>query len=92
MASDLQDEPEVIDRFIEEWQKGFDQVVGRIIRKDQVPFVRRILSKAFYFFANRLTQNMIPRDVSDFRLMSKTTYHAVRSLREKHRFLRGLIA
>jgi len=92
MASDLQDEPEVIEQFIELWEQGFDQVVARVRKKNEVPPVRRLLSKVFYLLANRLTQNMIPRNVSDFRLMSRNTYFAVRGLRERHRFLRGLIA
>jgi dolichol-phosphate mannosyltransferase len=46
----------------------------------------------FYKIANKLSKNMIPRDVSDFRLLSKNAYQATRSLRERNRFLRGLMA
>jgi glycosyltransferase involved in cell wall biosynthesis len=92
MASDLQDPPEVIIEFLDYYQKGFDQVVAKIIKKDQVPVVRRFFSMIFYKIANKLSKNMIPRDVSDFRLLSKNAYQATRSLRERNRFLRGLMA
>jgi dolichol-phosphate mannosyltransferase len=92
MASDLQDDPNVVEAFLLKWEEGYDQVVAKVVKKTQVPFIRRILSHAFYRIANQLTRDMIPRNVSDFRLMSRNTYLAVRSLREKHRFLRGLIA
>jgi dolichol-phosphate mannosyltransferase len=92
MASDLQDPPEVIIEFLDYYQKGFDQVVAKIIKKDQVPVVRRFFSMIFYKIANKLSKNMIPRDVSDFRLLSKNAYQATRSLREQNRFLRGLMA
>ena len=92
MASDLQDPPEVFIEFLNRYQDGFDQVVARVIKKDHVPPLRRVLSKYFYKIANSITKDMIPKDVSDFRLLSRSAYIAARSLRERNRFLRGLIA
>lgn len=92
MASDLQDPPEIFPEFIDGYQSGFDQVVVRILKKNQVPFLRRILSGFFYKFANRMTNNLIPRGVSDFRLISKPVYVATRQMTERNRFLRGIIA
>jgi dolichol-phosphate mannosyltransferase len=37
-----------------------------------------------------MTGGMLPKSVSDFRLVSRKCYEAIRSLRESHRFLRGL--
>jgi glycosyltransferase involved in cell wall biosynthesis len=92
MASDLQDPPEVIHRFLEKYEEGYEQVVAKVIKRESVPFVRRQLSKAFYELANRLTKDLIPKGVSDFRLLNRPAYVAARSLRERNRFLRGLIA
>ena len=90
MTSDLQDPPEVIHKFLREFEKGYDQVLGKVINRKSVPFIRRILSSAFYKIASSLTDGMLPRSVSDFRLVNKKTYLAMRTLRESHRFLRGL--
>ena len=92
MASDLQDPPEVIHGFIEKYEEGYEQVVAKVIKRDHVPFVRRTLSTFFYTIANKATKNMIPRGVSDFRLVNRPAYLASRQLRERNRFLRGLLA
>ena len=90
MTSDLQDPPESISLMLREYEKGFDQVLAKIVTRDSVPFLRRVLSVIFYKIANRMTGGMLPKSVSDFRLLSRKTYLAIRSLRESHRFLRGL--
>jgi polyisoprenyl-phosphate glycosyltransferase len=92
MASDLQDPPEVIHEFIEKYEEGYEQVVAKVIKREHVPFIRRILSNLFYTIANKATKNMIPRGVSDFRLLNRSAYLASRQLRERNRFLRGLLA
>jgi dolichol-phosphate mannosyltransferase len=92
MASDLQDPPEVIHNFIRKYEEGYEQVVAKIVSRNQVPFMRRQMSNLFYLIANRATQNLIPRGVSDFRLLSRPVYLATRQMQERNRFLRGLIA
>jgi glycosyltransferase involved in cell wall biosynthesis len=92
MASDLQDPPEVIHSFIEKYEEGYEQVVAKVIKREHVPFIRRTLSTFFYTIANKATKNMIPRGVSDFRLLNRPAYLASRQLRERNRFLRGLLA
>jgi len=92
MTSDLQDPPEQISNLLRKYEEGFDQVLAKITRRDSVPFVRRILSKLFYRIAGSMTEGMLPNSVSDFRLVNRKTYEAIRQLRESHRFLRGLSA
>ena len=92
MASDLQDPPEVIHEFLRKYEEGYEQVVAKVVSRHDVPFIRRRLADAFYLIANKVTNNMIPRGVSDFRLLSKGAYQATQKMRERNRFLRGLIA
>jgi glycosyltransferase involved in cell wall biosynthesis len=92
MASDLQDPPEVIHDFLKKYEDGYEQVVAKIIKRDSVPFIRRHMSNLFYVIANKATNNMIPRGVSDFRLLNRRAYQAAQSMKESNRFLRGLIA
>ena len=92
MASDLQDPPEVIHEFLRKYEEGYEQVVAKVVSRQHVPFIRRTLSNIFYFIANRATNNMIPQGVSDFRLLSRAAYEATQKMRERNRFLRGLIA
>lgn len=92
MASDLQDPPETISSLLREFERGFDQVLVRVTKRKSVPFLRRKLSSIFYRSASYMTDGMLPEKVSDFRLMSRDAYTAVKSLREQHRFMRGLSA
>lgn len=92
MASDLQDPPEFIYDFLIKFEEGYEQVVAKIVKRDSVPFIRRHLSNLFYVIANKATNNMIPRGVSDFRLLNRKAYQAAQSMKERNRFLRGLIA
>jgi dolichol-phosphate mannosyltransferase len=90
MTSDLQDPPEAIPQLLRKFEEGYDQVLAKILKRESVPALRRLLSKIFYKLANSMTSGMLPESVSDFRLVNKRTYEAIRRLRESHRFLRGL--
>jgi glycosyltransferase involved in cell wall biosynthesis len=90
MTSDLQDPPECIPELLRANELGYEQVLAKVVNRGSVPAVRRFLSNVFYRLANRMTGGMLPESVSDFRLVSRKCYEAIRSLRESHRFLRGL--
>ncbi len=90
MTSDLQDPPEAIHDLLRKYEDGFDQVLAKITNRGSVPLLRRKLSERFYRIANFMTGGMLPESVSDFRLVSRKCYEAIRSLRESHRFIRGL--
>ena len=90
MTSDLQDPPEAIPQLLRKFEEGYDQVLAKILKRESVPVLRRVLSKIFYKLAKAMTSGMLPESVSDFRLVNKRTYSAIRRLRESHRFLRGL--
>ncbi len=90
MTSDLQDPPECIPDLLRAHELGYEQVLAKVVDRGTVPAVRRFLSLVFYRLANAMTGGMLPKSVSDFRLVSRKCYEAIRSLRESHRFLRGL--
>lgn len=90
MTSDLQDPPEAIPLLLRKYEEGYDQVLAKISKRASVPLLRRIFSKIFYKLARNMTSGMLPESVSDFRLLNRRTYSAIRQLRESHRFLRGL--
>ncbi|MEI9907407.1 MAG: glycosyltransferase family 2 protein [Actinomycetota bacterium] len=61
MTSDLQDPPEAIPQLLRESEKGFDQVLVKIVSRESVPFTRRFMSKLFYRLASKMTEGMLPR-------------------------------
>jgi polyisoprenyl-phosphate glycosyltransferase len=92
MAADLQDPPELISEFIKKWEEGYENVYGVVTRRIGTSAIRKFNSQIFYSAANALTGGMIPRNVSDFRLVDKKVYQAINSIHERNRFVRGLFA
>jgi glycosyltransferase involved in cell wall biosynthesis len=90
MDADLQDPPETVLRLIEKWRDGYEVVYAvRTEREGETKF-KLWTASAFYRILQRITDVNIPLDTGDFRLMDRRVVLAMRRLREKHRFMRGL--
>jgi dolichol-phosphate mannosyltransferase len=92
MTADWQDPPEMISVFLRKWEEGYENIYGVVEKRIGTNILRRINSKLFYIFANKLSGNAIPENASDFRLVDKKVYLAVKGMTEKNRFIRGLFA
>lgn len=88
--SDLQDPPEVLPRFIEQWQKGYEVVYGvRTKRKES--FFKRCAYWIFYrLFQSIAELEHVALDSGDFALLDRKVVLTLRSMPERSRFLRGL--
>ena len=92
MDADLQDPPEVIQEMIAKWREGYDVVYGkRRSRAGETPF-KLLTAKVFYRLFAAMIPIEVPLDTGDFRLMSRKVVIAMRTLRESHLFVRGLVA
>lgn len=92
MTADLQDPPELIPTFLRKWEEGYENIFGIVIKREGTGPIRTMNSKMFYWLAGKLTDGRIPRNASDFRLVDKKVYEAVRRMTERNRFVRGLFA
>jgi glycosyltransferase involved in cell wall biosynthesis len=92
MTADLQDPPELIHEFLRKWEQGFENIYGVVTERQGTGPIRTFNSKAFYWLAGKLTDNRIPRNASDFRLLDRKVYEAIRNMDERNRFVRGLVA
>ncbi|CAB4330742.1 unannotated protein [freshwater metagenome] len=92
MTADLQDPPEQIPALIRKWEEGFENIYGIVTERQGTGPIRTFNSKAFYWVAGKLTDNRIPKNASDFRLLDRKVYEAVRDMDERNRFVRGLVA
>lgn len=90
LMADLQEPLEVVGEFLKRWERGYEIVYG-IVKKRTAGFLRNTSSVIFYKLINALTGNMFPENASDFRLMDKKVYMTINSLKEKNKYLRGLI-
>lgn len=92
MDVDLQDPPELIARFIERWRAGADIVYAvRTSRQSDGPF-KRVSAGWFYSLFNLMSPTQIPFNAGDFRLMDRRVVDEVNRLRERSRFMKGLMA
>ena len=92
MTADLQDPPEMISDFLRKWEEGYENIFAVIKKRTGTNLIRRINSKLFYFVAAKLSGNSLPENASDFRLVDRKVYEAVKQMTEKNRFIRGLFA
>lgn len=89
---DLQDPPELIPQLVERWRQGF-QIVHAVRRtRPGDGNAKRITARLFYRLFNRLSSLRIEENAGDFRLLDRTVVQAVRGLRERNRFMKGLVA
>jgi glycosyltransferase involved in cell wall biosynthesis len=92
MDVDLQDPPELIARFIARWRAGADVVYGvRASRGSDGP-LKRVSAGWFYGLFNLMSPMQIPFNAGDFRLMDRRVVDEVNRLRERSRFMKGLMA
>jgi len=92
MTADLQDPPELISEFIVKWEEGFENIYMVVTKRGSTGPIRRFNSRVFYWLAGKLTDDRIPRNASDFRLVDRKVYETVRRMDERNRFVRGLFA
>ena len=90
LDADGQDPPELIPRFVALWREGYDDVYGMREQRDGEGWIKRASAHAFYRVIQRLSKTPIPTDTGDFRLLSPRALAALRQLRERHRFMKGL--
>jgi polyisoprenyl-phosphate glycosyltransferase len=88
--ADLQDPPEVILDLLAKWREGYEVVYAVRSERKGETFFKEFTAKLFYRIIYKITDINIPMDAGDFRLMDRKVVEALRTMREKHRFMRGM--
>ncbi|MEU5241845.1 glycosyltransferase family 2 protein [Streptomyces lydicus] len=91
MDADLQHPPELIERMLDLYQLGHDQVVAKRSR-DGDRRLRTALSRLYYRAVNTWVDVELTDGVGDFRLLSRKAVDALLSLPEYNRFSKGLFS
>lgn len=93
MDGDLQDPPELIEKFVSKWVDGYDVAYGS--RRKRENSMGKLLEMAYHYFYvifNKLSYISVPLDAGDFSLMDRKVVNQINNLPEKDRFIRGLRA
>lgn len=91
LDSDLQDPPEFIVQLVAKWKEGHDVVHAQRRNRAGDSALKKILAAGYYRFLTRISEVELPIDVGDFRLISRKAADAIKLLRERHRYIRGMM-
>ncbi len=91
ISGDLQDPPELINQFIKKWEEGNDIVMGIYERYDE-NFLMKSIRENFYKIFNKISNTQIPANAVGYGLYDKKVIDGLKSLPEKYRFTKGLLA
>ncbi len=90
MDCDFQDPPETILLMVEKWLEGKKIIYGRrSFRHDK--FFKRITAKYYYKLLYKASEIKIMGNIGDFRLIDKSVAIELRQMKEKSRYLRGMV-
>lgn len=91
MDGDLQHPPEMIPQFLELWRAGYDIVDTLRAQTESATLFKRASSRFFYILFRRLAGVDLPSGTADFRLLDRKVVYVLNGIKERSRFLRGLI-
>ncbi len=90
--SDLQDPPEVILDLVKKWREGYEVVYAVRAAREGETWFKKFTASLFYRLIYRITDVKIPLDSGDFRLLDRKVVDVLKTMRERHRFPRGMAA
>jgi polyisoprenyl-phosphate glycosyltransferase len=92
MDVDMQDPPEVLPEMVDRWRDGNDMVFGVRRYRESDGWAKRVSAGLFYRAHNLVSQDKIPENAGDFRLMDRKVVDVIRAMPERNRFMKGLFA
>ena len=90
--ADLQDPPEVIPEMVKRWEEGYPVVHGVRKKRKGEGIFRHAAIYLFYQFLRKTANIDITVDSGDFRLMDRRVVEELKKMREKNRYIRGMVS
>ncbi len=90
MDADMQDPPEVLPDLIAKWNEGFEVVYAVRRKREGESFFKKLLAAGFYRIFRAMCSVKVPVDAGDFRLLDRNVIDALKTMRETHRYMRGM--
>jgi glycosyltransferase involved in cell wall biosynthesis len=87
---DQQDPASLIPEFLRHWREGYKVVYGVRARR-QEGLVDQLFRKLFYRVLSAVSEDPLPVDAGDFRLIDRKIVDVLRTLKDLHPYLRGVI-
>jgi glycosyltransferase involved in cell wall biosynthesis len=90
LASDLQDPPELVPKFIEGWERGY-KVVLAVKPRSESNKIFHFFRKSYYRMLNKISDIELINDTTGFGLYDKRVMDEIRKINDPYPYLRGLI-
>lgn len=90
IPADLQDPPEVIPQFIENWESGYLVIQGIAVKRNE-SMLLQLFRRLFYFIISKLATTYIPRGANEFCAIDRRVLASVLNTRDENPYVRGLI-
>jgi glycosyltransferase involved in cell wall biosynthesis len=91
LPADLQDPPEVILKFITEWEKGYLIVFG--IRANRTErFILKTARSVYYRILHKFAEDPMPLHAGEFLLCDRKVLNSIIEIDDEYPYIRGLIA
>ena len=90
--ADLQDPPELLLELSARMDEGYDVVYAQRRTRAKESAFKLLTADIFYRVLGGMSETPIPRNVGDFRLMSRRAVDRLNAMPEQDRFLRGMVA
>lgn len=93
LDADMQDPPELIIEMVRRWrEEGFDLVHARRTNRLGESLFKTFTAAMYYKIIKSMSGTELPTNVGDFRLISRRALDVFNKLRERHRYIRGLMS
>lgn len=90
--ADLQDPPEIIVEMVKKWNDGYHVIYGKRTERKGETAIKLFTASAFYKTLKLLTAVDIPVNTGDFRLMDRSVVRELQKMKERSRFIRGMVS
>jgi glycosyltransferase involved in cell wall biosynthesis len=89
---DLQDPPEVIPEMVQKWRQGWKVVLATRKSREGETITKIATASLFYKLIHRMSDSPMPTNTGDFRLLDRSVIDVIKQLKEKNRFMKGLLS
>lgn len=90
MDADLQDPPTLLPEMLRHMEAGYDSVATRRVTRKGEPLLRSFFARQFYKVIKRMSRIDIVDGARDYRIITRQMVDAILSMREYHRFSKGI--
>lgn len=90
--TDLQDPPEAIADLVAKWKEGYDVVYAVRAAREGESALKKWTASLYYRLIRSIGDVELPLDAGDFRLVSRRVADALKPIREKRPYIRGLVS